>query len=218
MELDISVHIQLSYFSKKIKCIVFDNLSYGHREAIKDCELIVGDLLDKDAVKKVCEEHQIDGVIHFAAFAYVGESVQKPDKYYQNNVVGTLNLLDALLEKNVKNIVFSSTCATYGDAEIASGNKLYMGENYLKQGDWPKYSPSLSARIVEGKLEKIKLIYTNCNTLACKHIYRNRFIKNNQIEFLQGSLHEDQSFITKAFALADRMQSLLQNPPTIIIE
>lgn len=98
-------------------CIVLDNLVYGHREAVKDCQFIQGDLMDKPTIQNIFNEHTIDAVIHFAAYAYVGESVAKPNKYYQNNVVGTLNLLDVMLEHKVKHIVFSSTCATYGEPQ-----------------------------------------------------------------------------------------------------
>ena len=100
------------------KCVVADNLIYGHREAVDERAVFVeADLLDKDSLRTVFKTHNIDAVIHFAAFAYVGESVEKPQKYYQNNVVGTINLLDVMLEFGVKKIVFSSTCATYGEPQ-----------------------------------------------------------------------------------------------------
>ncbi len=93
---------------------VFDNLCYGHRDFAKWGPLIEGDLANREEIEKALDSQRFDGVIHFAAYAYVGESVDHPQKYYQNNVVGTLNLLDAMLQHDVKNIVFSSTCATYG--------------------------------------------------------------------------------------------------------
>lgn len=97
-------------------CIVMDNLIYGHKEAIdKRAKFIHADLLDLYSLKEVFSSEKIDAVIHFAAFAYVGESVIKPQKYYQNNVIGTLNLLNTMLEYDVRDIVFSSTCATYGE-------------------------------------------------------------------------------------------------------
>lgn len=94
-----------------------DNLSCGHLEAVLDAELVTADLMDKTSLNKVFDEHTIDAVIHFAAFSLVGESVVEPSKYYYNNVVGTLNLLDVMLSHNVKKIVFSSTCATYGNPD-----------------------------------------------------------------------------------------------------
>ncbi|OCG44235.1 UDP-glucose 4-epimerase GalE [Gilliamella sp. Choc5-1] len=98
-------------------CIVIDNLIYGHKEAVLTPYFELADLLDKDSLDRVFKKYQIDSVIHFAAFAYVGESVQHPRKYYENNVVGTLNLLDVMLKNNVERIVFSSTCATYGEPQ-----------------------------------------------------------------------------------------------------
>ncbi|TWT88516.1 UDP-glucose 4-epimerase [Pseudobythopirellula maris] len=93
---------------------VFDNLVYGHREAVDAERLIEGDLLDGALVESVLREHQIEAVMHFAAYAYVGESVTDPGKYYHNNIVGTISLLEAMRRAGVERIVFSSTCATYG--------------------------------------------------------------------------------------------------------
>ncbi|MDG3007965.1 UDP-glucose 4-epimerase GalE [Paludisphaera mucosa] len=95
----------------------YDNLVFGHRGAVAPGRLIEGDLLDKAKVVATLREHQIDAVMHFAAFAYVGESVTDPAKYYHNNIVGTLSLMDAMREAGVWRIVFSSTCATYGEPE-----------------------------------------------------------------------------------------------------
>lgn len=95
--------------------IIFDNLVYGHREFVQWGTLIQGDLEDKEALRTLFREHSIDAVLHFAAYTYVGESVTEPAKYYGNNVAHTLNLLDVMLEFDVKRIVFSSTCATYGE-------------------------------------------------------------------------------------------------------
>lgn len=95
--------------------VVFDNLVYGHRWAVRWGPLVEGDLADGPLVRRVMEEHRVTAVVHFAAYAYVGESVVSPRKYFRNNVTGTLNLLDAMLDVGVRDIVFSSTCATYGD-------------------------------------------------------------------------------------------------------
>lgn len=97
--------------------IVVDNLVYGHKEAVLTENFEQIDLADKSALDKVFKKYKIDAVIHFAAYTYVGESATQPQKYYWNNVVNTLNLLDTMLENEVKNIVFSSTCATYGNPE-----------------------------------------------------------------------------------------------------
>ncbi len=95
--------------------VVFDNLVYGHRSAVKWGPLIEGDLADAALVARVLKEHAVTAVIHFAAYAYVGESVTNPRKYFRNNVANTLNLLDAMVDNGVRDIVFSSTCATYGE-------------------------------------------------------------------------------------------------------
>lgn len=95
--------------------IVADNLSMGHREAVKTDKFELADLMDKESLRAVFKKYPIDTVINFAGFIAVGESVENPAKYYQNNVVGTLNLLDIMLENNVKKIVFSSTAAVFGN-------------------------------------------------------------------------------------------------------
>ena len=95
--------------------VVFDNLVYGHKWAVKWGPLVEGDLADRALIKRVLEEHGVTAVVHFAAYAYVGESVTNPRKYFRNNVAGTINLLDAMIDADVRDIVFSSTCATYGE-------------------------------------------------------------------------------------------------------
>ena len=93
--------------------VVADNLIYGHREAVDArAKFVHADLADMVSLQKLFESNQIEAVIHFAAFAYVGESVKEPEKYYFNNIIGTLNLLNVMLMHHVKKIVFSSTCAT----------------------------------------------------------------------------------------------------------
>jgi UDP-glucose-4-epimerase GalE len=94
--------------------VVYDNLIYGHREAAPWGDFIEGDLHDTARLVQVLTEHQITDVMHFAAFAYVGESVQDPLKYYANNVAGTLSLLQAMRTAGVQHLIFSSTCAVYG--------------------------------------------------------------------------------------------------------
>jgi len=96
---------------------VYDNLSQGHRGAAPAGRLIVGELADRALVGQVLTEKRIEAVMHFAAFALVGESVSDPAKYYQNNVVASLGLLEAMRAAGIKQIVFSSTTATYGVPE-----------------------------------------------------------------------------------------------------
>lgn len=94
---------------------VFDNLSFGHRGAVPKDVLVVGDLKDVDHLDQIMVVNQIEAVIHFAAFAFVGESVTHPAKYYQNNLLNSLNLLERVRRLNIPRFVFSSTCATYGN-------------------------------------------------------------------------------------------------------
>ncbi len=97
-----------------IQPVVYDNLSRGHAEAVKWGPLVIGDLRDRELLLETLQREKIEAVIHFAALAYVGESVEKPLLYYDNNVGGMIALLDAMHQADVKKIVFSSSCATYG--------------------------------------------------------------------------------------------------------
>ena len=97
---------------------VYDNLSVGHSAAVREGRLIVGDVLDGKKLREVMREKAIDAVMHFAAFALVGESVAEPAKYYRNNVVAALELLDAMRDCDVRRLVFSSTTATYGEPDV----------------------------------------------------------------------------------------------------
>lgn len=96
---------------------IYDNLSRGHRGATLAGRLVEGDLANRGAIAAVLRDKQIEGVMHFAAYALVGESVEDPGLYYRNNVVNTINLLDAMRDAEVRTIVVSSTTATYGVPE-----------------------------------------------------------------------------------------------------
>lgn len=97
------------------KTIVFDNLVYGHREAVKQGNFVYGDLKNMEDIEGVFQKYRIESVIHLAAYAYVGESVRNPEKYYYNNIYSTLNLLHVMKKYGCQNIIFSSTCSTYGE-------------------------------------------------------------------------------------------------------
>ncbi len=97
--------------------IILDDLSTGHKEFLQFGEHVIGDLGDARVLSTIFEKYSIDGIMHFAAFAYVGESVEQPLKYYENNVAKTFTLLQTAKKYNVKNVIFSSTCATYGESE-----------------------------------------------------------------------------------------------------
>lgn len=104
--------------SKDFRPVVYDNLSTGHAESVpREVPLIRGDIRDVEATAEVLRKYDIQGVIHFAAFSLVGESMSDPAKYYENNVVGTFRLLQALQKAEVSKIVFSSTAAVYGEPE-----------------------------------------------------------------------------------------------------
>ncbi|HEY9764026.1 MAG TPA: UDP-glucose 4-epimerase GalE [Trichocoleus sp.] len=113
----IGSHTVLCLEQAGYRVVILDNLIYGHRdlvEGILQTELIVGDICDRTLLDQIFQQYPVEAVIHFAAYAYVGESVQNPAKYYRNNVVGTLTLLEAMVAASIKQLVFSSTCATYG--------------------------------------------------------------------------------------------------------
>lgn len=113
----IGSHTVLALQQAGYSVVILDNLVYGHQDLVEkvlQVELIKGDVGDRTLLDKIFAKHHIEAVIHFAAYAYVGESVSHPAKYYRNNLVNTLTLLEAMLQAEVKNIVFSSTCATYG--------------------------------------------------------------------------------------------------------
>jgi UDP-arabinose 4-epimerase len=98
--------------------VSFDNLTLGHRWAVQWGPLVEADLLDADAVQRALREYNIEAVIHFAASAYVGDSMRDPAAYYRNNVLTTLALLDAMRSANVRDIIFSSSCAVYGNPSL----------------------------------------------------------------------------------------------------
>jgi UDP-glucose-4-epimerase GalE len=97
--------------------VVLDNMVYGHPEATLGAPLINGDLGNRPTLDRVFQDYRPDAVVHFAAFAFVGESVENPGKYYRNNVASTLTLLEAMRDHGVKKFIFSSSCATYGNPQ-----------------------------------------------------------------------------------------------------
>jgi len=108
--------------------VVYDNLVYGHPESVKWGPLEKGDIGDRRQLEAVLQKHKPAAVMHFAAYAYVGESVENPAKYYRNNVAGTLSLLESMRNCGINQMIFSSTCATYGMPE-----KIPIGEDHPQQ-------------------------------------------------------------------------------------
>lgn len=113
----IGSHVNKQLNKEGYETVVFDNLIYGHREAVKWGHFVQGDLKNIDEIEAVFQKYSIEAVFHFAAYAYVGESVKEPEKYYYNNVANTLNLLHVMKKYGCNKIIFSSTCATYGEPE-----------------------------------------------------------------------------------------------------
>lgn len=129
----IGSHVVRKLLQANHDVIIYDNLSRGHKESVpKEATFVKGDLADKNALEKLFLENRIDAVMHFAAFAYVGESVKEPEKYFKNNVEYGLNLLDACARHGVKKFIFSSSCAVYGTPE-----KLPITEDSRKHPESP---------------------------------------------------------------------------------
>jgi UDP-glucose 4-epimerase len=126
--------------------VILDNLERGHRPAVlSDVPFYEGNVGDRQLVTRIAREHDIEACIHFAALAYVGESVIEPARYFRNNVEYGIALLDALLESGVRRIVFSSTCATYGEPQ-----KLPISEDHPQQPTNPYgWSKLFMERIME---------------------------------------------------------------------
>jgi UDP-glucose 4-epimerase len=97
--------------------VTYDNLSTGYRDAVLGGEFVLGDLADKAALETLFSTHRFDGVMHFASYMQVGESVIQPARYYENNVTNTLNLLNAMVQHNVERFIFSSSAAVYGEPQ-----------------------------------------------------------------------------------------------------
>ena len=108
----IGSHTVVELLKQGHEITVFDNLVCGHKEPVI-CPLIIGDLLDKNQINAVFEKDSFDGVIHFAAYALAGESMNEPRKYFENNILGGLNLLEAMKKHGVDKIIFSSSCSQY---------------------------------------------------------------------------------------------------------
>ncbi len=113
----IGSHVVLVLKMSGYDVVILDNLIYGHKDLVEkvlQVELVIGDITDRALLDRLFKTHDIAAVMHFAAYAYVGESVEEPAKYYRNNVMGSLILFEAMLAASVTKLVFSSTCATYG--------------------------------------------------------------------------------------------------------
>lgn len=113
----IGSHMVLMLSQEGAEVIILDDLSSGHADAVLSGKLVQGSIEDRSLLDRLFAEENFDGVMHFASFIQVGESVQHPSKYYRNNVTHTINLLDAMVRHKVRNFIFSSTAAIFGQPE-----------------------------------------------------------------------------------------------------
>jgi UDP-glucose 4-epimerase len=132
--------------------VVIDNLVRGHRNSVNEgVPFFEGNIGDNELVRRILSEHEIEACMHFSAYAYVGESVENPQKYFENNVSQTLSLLEVLIDHDVKKFVFSSTCATFGEPQ-----HLPIDE---KHPQWPTNPYGWSKLMVEQILKAYDLAY-----------------------------------------------------------
>jgi UDP-glucose-4-epimerase GalE len=141
----IGSHTAKALFQAGFEPVVFDNLSLGHRSAVRWGPFVEGDLADYELLLQAIRQYSVGAVIHFAASAYVAESMQRPREYFRNNVANTLNLLDAMLDAGVQHLIVSSSCTVYGEPDYLPipeghpkrpispyGESKLMVENILK--------------------------------------------------------------------------------------
>lgn len=150
----IGSHTVLALKEQGYDVVILDNLVYGHRdlvETVLQVPLVVGDIGDRSLLEKIFQSYPISAVMHFSAYAYVGESVTAPAKYYQNNVVATLVLLEAMVAAKISNFVFSSTCATYGVPQT-----IPLMEDH---GQFPINPYGHTKRMVEQVLQDFEVAY-----------------------------------------------------------
>lgn len=153
----IGSHVNKELNKRGYETVVYDNLIYGHKEAVKWGTFEYGDLNDTARLEQIFNTYDIEAVFHFAAFAYVGESVEKPSKYYHNNVSATLNLLDVMVRHDVKYFVFSSTCATYGQPE-----QMPITEDMLQKPINPYGASKLMVERILDDYEKAYGLHSVC--------------------------------------------------------
>jgi UDP-glucose 4-epimerase len=131
----IGSHVTYLLSKSGFECVVYDNLSRGNKESVKDAHLIVGDIRDHQKLSDLFKAYKFDAIVHLAALAYVGESVNDPFKYWDNNFMGTKTLLEEATKSDIKHLVFSSTCSLYGDTEqvpISEQNSIHPINPYAQ--------------------------------------------------------------------------------------
>jgi UDP-glucose 4-epimerase len=177
--------------------IVLDNLSSGHAQAV-NCTLVVGDLADKNLLNKIFSEYEIDAVVHFAASLIVEESMVVPGKYFENNVVNGINLVNAMAAHGVKKLIFSSSCVVYGEPQYNP-----IDENHPKLPINPYGETKLM-------FEKVLKWYAQANNLSSVSL---RYF-NAAGASLDASLGEDKQHVThlipQVLRVAARQQDVVR--------
>lgn len=181
--------------------IVYDNLSTGHKEFVKWGPLEIGDLCDTNNLNGVLKKYKIDAVFHFAAKAYVGESVQDPFKYYKNNIVGSASLIEAMQINNVKDVIFSSTCATYGIPPKNQLIKEEMPQNPINPYGFTKLAIErmLHDLSIIGKIRYIALRYFNASGASIKANIGEKHNPETHLIPLAIQSHYDKNFTLKVY-------------------
>lgn len=201
----IGSHAVLNLLNDNCEVVIFDNLETGHIETVEalknissSVEFVKGDLRNFDDINKVFKEYKIDSVIHFAANSLVNESVKNPAKYYYNNVFGSMNLFKAMIDNGVKKIVFSSTCATYGEPQYVPIDELHpqnpvnpygcsklMTERILKDYDKAYKIKSIILRYfnVAGADSQVRIgEWHDCETHLIPNIIKSTFDKGESFK------------------------------------
>lgn len=165
-----------------IQTVVFDNLSTGHKNAVGASPLVIGDLTNSQDIEAVFANHRFDAVVHFAAKALAGESMDKPGEYFRNNLLGGINLLEAMKNNSCKTIIFSSTCAVYGtpkDVPVTEESPIHPESVYAS-----------SKRMFEEILEWYGVIY------GFKHVNLRYFNASGaSVDGILGEAHDPETHI-----------------------
>ena len=172
----IGSHVFNELLNQNIEAVIIDSLEYGHKEAIKECKnFYKGNIGDSDLLNDIFKKHDIDSVMHLCAYIEVGESVQNPAKYYLNNLCNSINLINSMLKAKVKNFIFSSTAAVYGEPE-----SIPLKEDCRKEPTNPYGDSKLALEKILSWYSKaydfnfVALRYFNTSGAHARRTYRRR--------------------------------------------
>ena len=180
------------------QAVIFDSLVHGHKRAVADFKMVVGEIQDKQLLSRVLKEERIEAVIHFAAFIEMGESMQDPYKYFENNVYGSLQLMKAMVETGVDALVFSSTAGVYGNPE-----RLPIREDDPKEPTSPYGESKL---MVERMLKWFDEIH-NLRSITLRYFNAAGATLNGKL----GEAHEPESHL-----IPNLLQAVLHERPVMI--